>query len=96
MKEHTIKIWRKRGCIDKYINLCVTHRNIDDKKYDLTTTQQQILDLISADSTITIAELANQLQISTTAVSNAIKILKKKQRIDRKGSKKGGHWLILE
>ena len=70
--------------------------DIDDKKYDLTATQQQILDLISADSTITIAELANQLQISTTAVSNAIKILKKKQRIDRKGSKKGGHWLILE
>ena len=70
--------------------------DIDDKKYDLTATQQQILDLISADSTITIAELSNQLQISTTAVSNAIKILKKKQRIDRKGSKKGGHWLILE
>ena len=70
--------------------------DIDDKKYDLTATQQQILDLISADSTITIAELADQLQISTTAVSNAIRILKKKQRIDRKGSKKGGHWLILE
>ena len=70
--------------------------DIDDKKYDLTATQQQILDLISADSTITIAELANQLQISTTAVSNAIKILKKKQLIDRKGSKKGGYWLILE
>ena len=43
-----------------------------------------------------IAELANQLQISTTAVSNAIKTLKKKQLIDRKGSKKGGRWLILE
>lgn len=70
--------------------------DIDDKRYDLTATQQQILDIISADSTITIAELANQLQISTTAVSNAIKILKKKQLIDRKGSKKGGHWLILE
>lgn len=68
----------------------------NDKKYDLTPTQQQILDIISADSTITIAELANQLQISTTAVSNAIKILKKKQLIDRKGSKKGGYWLILE
>ena len=68
----------------------------NDKKYDLTATQQQILDIISADSTITIAELANQLQISTTAVSNAIKILKKKQLIDRKGSKKGGYWLILE
>ena len=73
-----------------------TELDIDDKKYDLTATQQQILDIISADSTITIAELANQLQISTTAVSNAIKVLKKKQRIDRKGSKKGGHWLILE
>ena len=68
----------------------------DDKKYDLTATQQQILDIISTDSTITIAELSNQLQISTTAVSNAIKILKKKQLIDRKGSKKGGYWLILE
>lgn len=68
----------------------------DDKRYDLTATQQKIHDIISTDSTITIAELAKQLQISTTAVSNAIKILKEKQRLDRKGSKKGGHWLILE
>lgn len=70
--------------------------DIDDKRYDLTATQQQILDIISADSTVTIAELSKQLQISTTAVSNAIKTLKEKQLIERKGSKKGGYWFVLE
>ena len=70
--------------------------DIDDKRYDLSATQQQILDIISADSTITISELAKQLKISTTAVSNAIKTLKEKKCIERKGSKKSGHWLILE
>ncbi len=69
-------------------------RDIAHTEYDVTATQQQILDAISADSTVTIAELAEQLQMSTTAVSNAIKTLKKKHIIERKGAKKGGYWLI--
>ncbi len=60
----------------------------------LTATQKRMLTLIAADPRITIAEMAAHLQLSTTAINNAVKALKGKQVLSRQGSNKNGHWVI--
>lgn len=54
----------------------------------------QIVELISKDSKISITDMADKIGISTTAIENNIKKLKKNGFIDRIGPAKGGYWKI--
>ncbi|MFH1838260.1 MAG: ATP-binding protein [Candidatus Kuenenbacteria bacterium] len=58
--------------------------------------QIKILALIGNNPKITIIEIANNINISTTAVENNIKKLKEKKIIRRIGSDKGGYWEVLK
>ncbi|HEV7347399.1 ATP-binding protein [Telluribacter sp.] len=58
--------------------------------------QRRILSLIGADRTVTIAEMAIALQISTTSVENNIRKLKEAGFLQRKGGAKGGQWEVME
>jgi len=55
-----------------------------------------IVEKIIKHASITSAELAAILGISTTAVDNHLKVLKDENIIRRIGSDKGGHWQVLE
>ncbi len=56
--------------------------------------EENILALLSKDPTMLITELSEHLRISTTAVENNIKKLKKRGLLERKGPAKGGRWEV--
>jgi len=58
--------------------------------------QSRILRLIKSKSTISIAELSRQLEVSTTAIEKSIKRMKANGRLKRIGSAKGGHWEVIK
>jgi len=60
----------------------------------LTKTRNSILHLISANSKVTIVEMANHLGLSTTSIEKNIAVLKDKGLIARLGAAKGGYWLV--
>lgn len=55
---------------------------------------QKILNLMLEKKDITIRELSETINISTTAVENNIKKLQEKGLLERVGSDKGGHWEV--
>ena len=59
-------------------------------------TREKILALITADSSITTAELANQLGITAKGVEWQIGKLKKMGVLERIGPAKGGHWKVVK
>jgi len=62
----------------------------------LGATEWEILELVFNFNTITIDKMADTLGISTTAIENNIRKLKKKGLLNRIGSPKGGFWNIKE
>ena len=56
----------------------------------------RIFQLIKTNAKITIPQLASELNISTTAIENNIKILKDENYIRRIGSAKGGYWEVMD
>lgn len=56
---------------------------------------QKILNLMINKDDITIGNLSDELNISTTAVENNIKKLQEKGLLKRIGSDKGGHWKVI-
>ncbi|OGS34738.1 MAG: hypothetical protein A2293_03520 [Elusimicrobia bacterium RIFOXYB2_FULL_49_7] len=72
-------------------------RNADDKRLGdgLGGNQRSILGLALHDPRISITEIANKIGISTTAVEKNITSLKEKKLLKRVGTKKGGHWLVI-
>ncbi len=61
-----------------------------------TNTTEKILDLISADPSLSIQELADKTGISFGGIAWQIKKLKKENRLERVGPDKGGSWKILK
>lgn len=57
--------------------------------------QKNIIALMVKNPTISITTLAKELDISTTAIENNIKNLKKQGLIKRVGNAKSGHWEVL-
>ena len=53
-----------------------------------------IIDMIGEDAHVTIEELSQEIGISTTAIENNIKKLKKKGIIERIGPARGGKWKV--
>ncbi|MBF0388206.1 MAG: winged helix-turn-helix transcriptional regulator [Candidatus Omnitrophica bacterium] len=61
----------------------------------LGVNEARVFDAIIKNQFITIVEIAQNLNISTTAVENNIAKLKEKSLIHRAGSDKSGHWEVL-
>ena len=59
-------------------------------------TREKILALVAADPSITMEELANQLEISAKGVEWQIQDMKRRDILERIGSARGGHWKIME
>jgi ATP-dependent DNA helicase RecG len=57
---------------------------------------EKIIELMKANSLITIAELAENLAVSTRAIEKHIAKLKEDKRIERVGADKGGYWEVLD
>ncbi|MFQ5639042.1 MAG: HTH domain-containing protein, partial [bacterium] len=76
----------------------VTGRTVGGEKLGEKLGEKRALIVISMlnNPAITVAMLAETLKISTTAVENNIRILKKQGYITRIGPAKGGHWEVLK
>ncbi|HMQ46595.1 MAG TPA: ATP-binding protein, partial [Saprospiraceae bacterium] len=57
---------------------------------------EKILEMMKINRSVTIAELAEHINISTRAVEKQIANLKDENRIRRVGGTKGGHWEVIE
>lgn len=62
----------------------------------ITVRQQQILDLMSQDQTITIQELSKSLSVTERTIRRDITNLKEQRRLQRIGSDKNGHWAVQQ
>ena len=60
----------------------------------LTNTQSDILRLLKKDNTLTLADVANQLGKSISAVKRATSKLRDLGKLEYVGPRKGGHWVI--
>lgn len=60
----------------------------------LGKTERKILNEILANNQISITQMADKLNISTTTIENNLSKLKETGIINRKGSAKGGYWEI--
>ena len=58
-------------------------------------TLRMVLDLIIENPYITIPTMMEKSGKSRTTIQKCIRILKEEKYIEREGSKKGGHWLVL-
>ena len=70
---------------------------VADKVADksLTKTEQNILNLISDNSNITISDICNKLKLSDSGVRKNLASLRKKSVIERVGANKNGYWKII-
>lgn len=60
------------------------------------TTTQRIIEMMKANSEITIEELAATCEITRDGVNYHIRNLKKKNKIRRIGGDFGGHWEVID
>jgi len=77
------------------VNAPLNAQNEPEKKSS-EKSSEKIIQLIQANTQITIKELAEQLNLSTRAIEKIISKLKTENRIERIGSDKGGHWKVIE
>ena len=68
----------------------------DDTKDDTKETLESVLTALRRQPSVTRAGLASQLTISSATVSRAIKTLVETKRISRGGSRRSGHWEVLD
>lgn len=58
--------------------------------------EEKILQIVSKNKYVTIAEISSTLKIATTTVENNLEKLKNKGLLRRIGPDKGGHWEVQE
>lgn len=69
----------------------------DDTKHDtISENDTKVLDLIRENPSITQAELKERMQISIVTVKRLMADLQRRGMIERQGSNRKGHWIILE
>lgn len=72
-----------------------TNKTTDKKEcLSLTETEQKIVELLKIDSTISQSRIAETVGLSYDGIRYAMKQLKEKGIVERKGSKKFGEWEI--
>ena len=60
----------------------------------MSESSEKVINLIRSNPHITASELANSISISSRAIEKIIESLKESGHIERKGSRKTGHWVI--
>ena len=60
----------------------------------LNATQLKLVDLLKEDSSLTINQLAIQLELSEPAIKKNLKFLKESNILTRVGSDKKGYWKV--
>jgi len=76
------------------LNLSLTSYASKATRRKMTETQKAIIELIAENDTITVSEMTRRLNVSSTAISNAIKGLKERGILSRIGARKKGAWVI--
>jgi len=74
----------------------VSERDPEKLGEKLGENQIKILELINKNKDISIPQMAEELNISTTAIENNLAKLKKKDLLRRVGPNKGGYWEIIK
>ena len=77
---------------DVTVNVTV---NSPDVTVNIPERVLQIIELMKENNQITIIELSNKLKVTVRTINRDITQLKEMKKIDRVGSDKTGHWLIL-
>ena len=62
---------------------------------DLTRTEARVLMALKDNPTFTVRDVSDFCQIGTTRVSQILKLLKERGKLESVGSKKGGYWRVL-
>jgi len=73
-----------------------TRMKTTDKTTGKIKTQDKIIELISANSMITVKEMADVVGITVDGIDSQIRKLKKAGVLVRHGARNGGHWEILK
>ena len=58
--------------------------------------ENKILELISREDTITVADLARRLSVSKRTTERSVKMLREQGKLERVGGNRHGHWEIKE
>lgn len=82
------------GVIAKSLQNYITESKKSDQKSSQKS-DQKLLKIIEKNSTITIAQMCDMLQMSESGVKKILSKLKAQNKLQRKGSLKAGHWEIL-
>ena len=89
----------KVGGINEGINEGINdglNEGINQKVNGVENRHVRIIDLIKNNPAITLSELQNKLNISESTLERDVSVLKKQNKIKRAGSKKSGHWEIIQ
>ena len=73
----------------------ISSETIESSPKSSPKTEDQIVELIRRDATISTKQLGETLGISKRAVLKQIQKLKAQERLERIGSAKGGHWEVI-
>lgn len=73
-----------------------SEKNTKSREKGREKSREKILNLISQKPTITMSEIAEQLELSPKTIEKHIKTLKDNNKINRVGADKGGYWQIVE
>ena len=63
---------------------------------DLSVTKRKIMGLIRTDNSLSAAAMAEKLSLTSRAVEKNIRQLREDGFLLRKGSARGGYWLVLK
>lgn len=61
----------------------------------LTTTERDILRLLNGQPTMTAAQLAEHIGVTSRTIERYLKLLQDKSALQRVGPRKGGYWQVL-
>ena len=83
-------------CHEAAGNIIADVAKMDTTQTTTQTTTQRIIEMMKANSEITIEELAATCEITRDGVNYHIRNLKKKNKIRRIGGDFGGHWKVID
>jgi ATP-dependent DNA helicase RecG len=91
-------IIKREGLITtlKIVDNIGTKSSVKSSLKSTEKTGQKILELIKENPTISIAQMAEKLKLSTSAIEKQIAKLKKNKQLERIGPDKGGVWKIVK
>lgn len=83
-----------------YIRCCIPFnlkalKNPDKLKVDINNTERKILEYLITKNDYTAEELAKEIGLTKRTIERALKNLQIKRKIERIGSNRSGHWIVL-